>query len=64
MHLFTATFRVQLHPFSSRSIFCCKSTKKIQIYRYKNTVTKNNKIQLVIMEFPVIPCQVRIMERN
>ena len=37
-----------MHPFSSNQFFC-KSTK-VQVFQCKNTVTKNNKIQLINMD--------------
>ena len=37
-------------PIFKQSIFFCKFTKKVQVYQCKNTLTKNNKIQLIIMD--------------
>ena len=53
-------------PIFKQINFFYKSTKKVQIYQSKNTVTKNNKIHLIIMELSnhIIPCQIRIIERN
>ena len=43
-------FEYSCTHFQADQFFAVNPQKKIQIYQYKNTVTKNNKIQLVIME--------------
>ena len=49
IHLFTATFRAQLHLFSNKQFFC-KSTKKHKFINVKTPWRENNKMQLMIMD--------------
>ena len=51
-------------PIFKKINFFCKSTKKYRFINVK-TLTKNNKIQLImVLSNHIIPCQIRIMERN